>query len=107
MGMNQALIAEFKNEAANTRKVLERVEADKFGWKPHDKSMTMGRLATHIAELAFWPGMVVNTDELNFAAGTYKPTIAESKEALLETFDQNVEKTLAALATVSDETLMK
>ena len=51
MPMNQALLTEFDHEMANTRKALARVPEDKFGWKPHEKSMTLGRLATHIAEM--------------------------------------------------------
>ena len=105
--MNQAMIAEMKHEAANTRKVLERVPVDQFGWKPHDKSMSLGRLATHIAELSSWPAMIIETDELNFAAREYKANVAESTEALLNLFDENVAKALATLETVSDETLMK
>jgi len=51
MPINQALLAEFKHESNNTRKILERVPTDKLSWKPHEKSMTIGRLATHIAEI--------------------------------------------------------
>src|ERR1022692_1192793 len=51
MPMSQALLPEFDHEMANTRKALERVPEEKFGWKPHEKSMTLGRLATHVAEL--------------------------------------------------------
>ena len=51
MAQKDAFIAELKQEAVNTRKILEAVPQDKFGWKPHDKSMTIGRLAAHIAEI--------------------------------------------------------
>jgi hypothetical protein len=54
MPMSQALLPEFDHEMANTRNALERVPEDRFGWKPHDKSMTLGRLATHVAELTGW-----------------------------------------------------
>ena len=53
-----ALIAELENEGKTTRTVLERVPADKFDWKPHEKSMTFGRLASHVAEMHSW---TVNT----------------------------------------------
>jgi hypothetical protein len=46
MPMSQALLPEFDHEMANTRKALERVPEDKFGWKPHEKSMTLGRLGS-------------------------------------------------------------
>ncbi|MBV9083764.1 MAG: hypothetical protein JOZ62_13880, partial [Acidobacteriaceae bacterium] len=54
MKISEGLLAEFEQEMANTRKILERVPEDKIAWKPHRKSMTMGRLAGHIAELPNW-----------------------------------------------------
>ena len=68
-----ALIAEFENEAKTTRSVLERVPADKFDWKPHEKSMPMGRLATHVAEMHGWTNPTVEQPELDFAKMDYKP----------------------------------
>ncbi|MDQ3063315.1 MAG: DinB family protein, partial [Acidobacteriota bacterium] len=52
--MNEVFIGELQHEAATTRKVLERVPTEKFDWKPHEKSMTMGRLATHVANMFGW-----------------------------------------------------
>jgi hypothetical protein len=49
MGMNQSFIAELRHEAENTRKILQRVPQEHFDWKPHAKSMSLGRLAAHIA----------------------------------------------------------
>ena len=49
MALSQALLPEFDHEFAGTRKSLERVPEDKFGWKPHPKSYSMGELATHLA----------------------------------------------------------
>jgi len=54
MGIKEGLLGQFKEEMANTRKVLERVPEDKFGWKPHPKSGTMIWLAGHVANLAGW-----------------------------------------------------
>ena len=54
MAINQALLGEFDHEMANTRKSLERVPDAKFDWKPHAKSMTMGKLAAHIAFIPHW-----------------------------------------------------
>jgi hypothetical protein len=54
MGMNQAFLAELKQEAASTRKILERVPMDKPDWVPHAKSMKLGNLANHVAELPSW-----------------------------------------------------
>ena len=60
-----ALIAELENEGAVTRKVLQRCSADKFHWKPHDKSMTFGRLASHLAEMHGWTKYTVEQPELD------------------------------------------
>ncbi len=49
-----ATLAEISQEAATARRLLERVPAQHLAWKPHEKSMTMGRLATHIAEIPGW-----------------------------------------------------
>ena len=110
MAIKDGLLPEFDQEMANTRKTLERFPEDKSTWKPHEKSMTMGRLAGHIAEL---PSLVVpalTTDSLDFSppGGTpTKPTIATSRADLLALFDKNVAAARAAIATVSDESLMK
>jgi len=67
MAINQALLPEFDHEMANTRKTLERIPDDKLGWKPHEKSMTLGRLAGHIAELPGWGAITVKQDSFDVA----------------------------------------
>src|SRR6266511_501365 len=87
MGMSEAILAELKQEAATTRKMLERVPEEKFDWKPHEKSMTLGRLAGHVAEL---PGMfraALTQDELDFATRTYGPFVPKATSELLDTYD--------------------
>lgn len=107
-GLNTALIAELKSEAAKTRKMLALVPiADKADWVPHTKSMKLGRLALHVAELAGWTGMTITTDELDFAKGyTPTPTPATTEE-LLAILDKNVEMSLKALENADDELLAK
>ena len=51
MAIADALIGELEQEAATTRRVLERVPEDKLSWKPHDKSMSLGQLAQHVAQI--------------------------------------------------------
>src|SRR5262249_48155757 len=67
MGISEALLPEFDQEMANTRKTLERVPEDKFAWKPHEKSGTLGWLATHVARLPNWATMTITRDELDLA----------------------------------------
>lgn len=110
MPMNQALLPEFDREMASTRKTLERVPDDKFGWKPHQKSMAMGRLATHLAELAGWIETTLGTESLDFApvgGPPYQPKIAASNAEMLALFDKNAASAHAALAAATDAQLMQ
>lgn len=105
MGLSEPIIAELQHEAVSTRKMLERVPSDSFTWKPHEKSMTLGQLAGHVSEL---PSLIVPTltmDELDFAAGGYKPFIPANASELVEKFDEHVTAAVNLLKTQSDEHL--
>jgi uncharacterized damage-inducible protein DinB len=103
MSYNKGLIAELQMEAANTRKMLEKVPTDKNDWKPHEKSMKLGNLANHVAELAGWTVFTMGSDELDLSKMDYKPVIATSTEQLLATHDANFNKAIAALEGASNE----
>lgn len=105
MASVKELIAEFKQETANTRKMLERVPDGKNEWTPHEKSMKLGRLATHVAEIPGWTYVTVSTDVLDFEAGDYKPNVLETTADRLKFFDEQVEKSLQILQNTSDEDL--
>lgn len=98
---------ELENEALTTRKMLAIVPADKFDWQPHPKSMTLKRLATHVAELPGWVDMAINTDELDFQNNPYIPADVKSTEELLNFFEERLEKGRKALAGVKEEELTK
>jgi uncharacterized damage-inducible protein DinB len=104
--ISQSLVPEFDQEMKSTRKVLERVQAEKFGWKPHDKSFAFGSLATHIANLVSWGTTIMGSDELDIG-GPFTPPQVESTQDILDIFDKNVADTRAALAKGSDEDFMK
>ncbi|HTD22203.1 MAG TPA: DinB family protein [Terriglobales bacterium] len=106
MTISEMMLPEFEQEMAGTRKLLERVPEDKFTWKPHEKSMTLGRLASHVAELPGWAVNTIRQDALNITPGL-KPYIASTQKELLETFDKNAAEARQALAGVSDEHLQK
>lgn len=108
MTLGSAMLAEFDHEAANTRRMLERVPADRLDWRPHPKSMTMGQLANHIASLAGWSTVVLSTAGVNLAspeARALQPPAVDSVQALVERFDRNVAAARAAIAGVSDAAL--
>jgi uncharacterized damage-inducible protein DinB len=108
MGLSEPIAAELQREAATTRKMLERVPEDKMAWRPHEKSMTLGRLAGHIAELPSLVASVVTRDEVDFAAGNYQPFEASNSAELLEKFDKNIAGAVEALkGQADDEYLLK
>ena len=106
MAIKDALLPEFDHEMATARKVIERVPEGKFGYKPHEKSMTMGRLASHIAEMSDWATTGITQDKLDISGG-YKPFEAKSSAELLAAFDKSVAGARSAIAGASDETFMK
>ena len=110
MALNEALLPEFDHEMANTRKSLERAPEDKFDWKPHAKSMTVRRLAVHLATIPGWCAEVLGKDSLDVApvgAPPYKPPVVNSRKELLELFDREVAKAREALKGASDAQLME
>jgi uncharacterized damage-inducible protein DinB len=107
MNLNQALINELQLEAASTRKMLAQVPDAHFDWKPHEKSMTLKRLASHVAELAGWGEVVVNQDELDFGTANFPRPVIESTEDLLKMHEASVVRSVNALQLATDEVLMK
>jgi hypothetical protein len=67
MKISETLLPEFDQEMANTRKTLARVPAEKFSWKPHPKSFEMGSLAAHIANMAEWANLTLESDSFDYA----------------------------------------
>lgn len=107
MTIAQSFLPEFDNEMANTRKILERVPEASFDWKPHEKSMTLGKLATHVAELPSWLTITVTTEELDLANTEYKSLNASSSQELLNIFDEGVKAAKKTLQQATDEALMQ
>ena len=101
------LLKEMDQEAQTTRKMLALVPFDKTDWKPHAKSMEMGRLAIHIAEIPGWVNMAIDTSELDFAVGDYKPTILKNTAELLECHEKNYGTGHDALSKTTEAELEK
>lgn len=89
MGINESFIGELDYEVISTRKILERVPADKFDWKPHEKSMSLGNQAMHLADLFSWYKITLEQDELDFAKGYEQPK-ATNAEELTAILDKNI-----------------
>ena len=108
--MKDAILPEFDHEMSNTRRTLERVPDDKFTWKPHQKSFSMGALATHLTELPMWAAMTLAQDSLDLeppGGQPYQRVIPNNTKELLENFDKNLAKARAAIESTSDAELMK
>jgi uncharacterized damage-inducible protein DinB len=105
MPVKDTLLAEFDMEMANTRRTLERLPDDKFDWKPHAKSGTLGWMAGHLAQLPQWAAITMNQDSLDLApAGgpPYVPPKPANRQEILQAFDKNTKEARAALAAASD-----
>jgi uncharacterized damage-inducible protein DinB len=110
MTIGQTMLPEFDQEMQNTRKVLERCPDEKWNWKPHEKSGTLGWLAGHVATMVGWVPVTLNTEELDYApvgGPAYQPPKTDNRRELLAEFDKNVADARKALAGVSDADIMK
>jgi len=107
MSINASFIGELKHESGNTRKLLERVPLDNPSWLPHEKSMSLGRLATHIAELPVWITRILNADEFDFAAHTFKSHVAANQQELMQIFNDNLHAAIESLQQATDEDFAK
>ncbi|RYZ55848.1 MAG: DinB family protein [Sphingobacteriales bacterium] len=107
MTLNDFFRGQLAQESETTRKMLSIVPDDKYDWKPHDKSMTLRSLATHIAELPTWFPMVYNTDELDFAAAPYQPVSISKTSDLMAYFEKCVAEGLAVFTNDKEELLEK
>jgi len=106
MKISEMLLPEFDQEMASTRKILDCVPEDKFAWKPHTKSMTLGRLASHVAEMPQWSLFTINQDKLELTPDM-KPFNAATKAELMGALDKNAAAAREAIAGASDEHLGK
>jgi len=93
MAIKDGLLAELDHEMGTTRRLLERLPDDRLAWKPHEKSMSMGGLATHLANLPNWGGNILNERFFDLAGAP--PNLAEktSRAEILASFDETTKRT--------------
>jgi uncharacterized damage-inducible protein DinB len=103
----QLLTKELQQEAANNKKILDRIPEAQLLWKPHEKSMTIGRLGMHIAELPGWIVRCLTADEYDLGAGPYIPNVPESRAQIMAEFEKTMQRAMDLLSTATDETLEK
>jgi uncharacterized damage-inducible protein DinB len=108
--ISAALLPEFDHEMATTRRTLERVPEDKFDWAPHQKSMKLGQLASHLADMPSWGTVGLKQDSIDLAppgGPAYQPFQASTRAQVLERFDKNVASARTAIADTGDPEYMK
>jgi len=103
--LGAAFLKELEAEVAATRKCLERIPESSFGWKPHEKSMTMGYLALLVAEIPKWITHMVEKGDIDFA--TFEHFQPKTTADLVNHFDENLQGARNALSNVSNEELAK
>jgi uncharacterized damage-inducible protein DinB len=104
MPIVDALLPEFDREMTTTRKLLERVPDGKFDWKPHDRSMSLGQLAQHVATIPMWGSVTITQPEIDLGGDNQLP-VASTRADLLKLFDKHAAETRAALGGRSDAEL--
>jgi uncharacterized damage-inducible protein DinB len=109
MKITELLLAELDREAVGSRKALQQVQEGKNDWKPHEKSMSLGRLATIVAGMPAWLDMVVNMDELDInppGGSSFRPPEWKKRSDLLEQFEASLKKGREVLQKTTDEQLL-
>lgn len=97
MALKDGLLAEYDHEIGTTRKLLERVPDDKLRWKPHQKSMSLGGLATHLSALPHWGGAILNESSFDLAAAGPDVQEKTSRAEILKAFEESTRQTRAWL----------
>ncbi|RYD55435.1 MAG: DinB family protein [Sphingobacteriales bacterium] len=107
MNLNEILIAELRQEAASTRKILKQVPTEHLDWRPHEKSFTLSRMASHVAELSHFATLALTTDELDMVATPLTRHTCTSNEEIIALFDGRIAEALKALEGITNEQLME
>ena len=104
MSIKQTAFFDFEDELSATRRLLERLPYDRFSWRPHDKSWTLGELATHIASLPWWMQSTLAEDGFDVAGGTPPPETRTDTASVLEFFDTTSAELRHTFEAATDET---
>ncbi|CAN5332232.1 hypothetical protein BH09SUM1_BH09SUM1_27330 [soil metagenome] len=107
LNVSELLQIELDEELQITRAMLARVPMDKRDWKPHGKSMSLGRLAVHLTEIPSWTSMMILMNEFTLDMANYKPATAETGAELMKLFDGSVATAKVEMAKLHDGMLEK
>ncbi len=110
MELKELFLAQLDREAEVTRKAVERVPEGRNDWRPHEKSMELGRLAAVVATMPGWPVLMIERDELNLddpASEEFRTKAVATRSELLKSLDESVSKARKALEKTTEEHLLK
>ena len=108
MSISQALLPEFDHEMAGTRRTLERIPEDKLDWQPHEKSMSLRGLATHMANMPRWATLTMASESFDMdASDNVREEPVDDLAAGLAKFDENVAAAREAIAAADDAAMMQ
>jgi uncharacterized damage-inducible protein DinB len=93
MAIKDGLLAEYDHEMGTTRRLLERLPDEKLAWKPHEKSMALGELASHLSNIPNWAGTILNEPAFDLATAPPNLTPKASRDEILALFDESTKKT--------------
>ncbi|HRP89893.1 MAG TPA: DinB family protein [Edaphocola sp.] len=101
MGIKQAYLIEIEKETENTRKMIAAIDDKFWDFKPHEKSMSLGNLASHVVELHNWVALALSKNTLDFKTD-YKPLVAQGKQDLLDILNNNYQANIDQVNAMSD-----
>lgn len=110
MALKDSFLPEFDIEMKKTRVCLDRAPEEKFSWKPHEKSMPLGRLVSHLADIPNYGTVTITLDSLDLAPPGGEPRKTPqhtTRRAILDAFDKNVAEARAAITAASDMSLQQ
>ena len=87
MAIRDALLADYDHEMGTTRRLLERLPDDRLAWKPHERSMSLGALATHLSRIPEWAGAILNESSFDLEAVPPNADEQTSRAGILASFD--------------------
>jgi uncharacterized damage-inducible protein DinB len=105
MALKDGLLAEFDHEIGTTRRLLDRIPDDRLPWKPHDRSMSLGGLATHLASIPQWGTLILNEAYFDLAASPPPAAEMASRADIMAGFDRNAGKTRQSIDRTDAELL--
>ncbi|WP_336785479.1 DinB family protein [Paenibacillus sp. MMO-177] len=103
--MKQLIVGDAEHELTNTRRILERLPDEHMAWKPHEKSMTLGGLATHLINLLNWQAAILLSPELDMSTVSGRREALQKREDVLAEYDANAAKIIGLIAECDENKL--